>query len=97
MDLINLIITDIASGFNINKWAMFTSSRKRNVTDARFVCCYFLHRKLKRSSNETGRFFGISHATVLHACKNVDLWVDDCRVNPMATEIIKQINDKYKL
>lgn len=94
---INTIITDISDLFNVSKSEIFSSTRKRIVADARASICYILHRKLKMSSTDVGKRLGLSHTTVLHACKNCDVWIDDSRVNPMGTEIINTICEKYGL
>lgn len=89
------IITDIAAEFGVDVMALLSTSRKRLVVDAREVTCYVLHRLSGWSSTMTGITLGLNHATVLHSCKNVQTWLDNPRINPLAAKTVKKINEKY--
>ena len=93
----NIIITDIAALFDIDSAAIFSRRRDRHISDARAVSCYVLHRKMCMSSTEVGRILNINHATVLHAVKNCESWLDDSRVNPIGNINIAKICEKYGL
>ena len=94
---IKAIITDIAALFDTDSAAILSRRRKRHICDARAVACYILHRKLGMSSTQAGRQLLVSHATVLHAVRNCEWWLEDSRINPLGRNIIIEICDKYKL
>ena len=92
-----IIITDIAALFDIDSAAIFSRRRDRHISDARAVACYVLHRKICMSSTEVGRILHLNHATVLHAVKNCELWLDNSRINPRGQSNIIKICKKYGL
>ncbi len=86
---IDLIIKTVCDYFNITRDMMLSSSRKRQIVQARQIAMYECRNLVKNCSLSTigAELGGKDHATVLHACTTVqDLmstdklyrqWVDD--------------------
>lgn len=51
-------------------------SRRRNVTDARFVAMFMMKESKSMTLSEIGNYFsGRDHTTVLNALDNVEYWI----------------------
>ena len=67
----------VCNYFNIKKELIQSSSRKREIVQARQVAMYFIKQKTELSLSQIGIHVGDrSHATVLHACKTVQDLID---------------------
>lgn len=67
------IITDaVASHFGIKPDLLFTSTRKRQVCDARQVVMYLCKKHVDMSLAAIGSRFGRNHSTVIHGCNAVE-------------------------
>ena len=67
-----LIAEAVASFYNLDTDLLFGKSRKREISDARQVLMYFAKTRTQLSSTNIGLRLSRNHATVLHACKQVE-------------------------
>ena len=67
-----MIAETVASFYNLDTDLLFGKSRKREISDARQVLMYFAKGKTQLSSTNIGLRLARNHATVLHACKQVE-------------------------
>lgn len=68
-------------------------TRKRSVTDARFLAMYFIW-KTGSSKNATAKIFNKNHASVINAIKKVDIFR---KVDAKFDEHYRNINAKLKI
>ncbi|MBR1726928.1 MAG: chromosomal replication initiator protein DnaA, partial [Muribaculaceae bacterium] len=66
------IAETVADFYNIDTDLIFGKTRKREISDARQVVMYFAKTKTQLSSTNIGLRMARNHATVLHACKQVE-------------------------
>ena len=71
-----------------------TPSRKRELTEARQLCMFFLKKYTKLSLNDIGAQVSRDHATVLHAVKTV---LDLCATDPVYRERFRRIDESITL
>lgn len=62
----------VASYYKINPDAIFTKTRKREISDARQMIMYLSKKMVGMSFKSIGNKLGRTHATVLYACNNID-------------------------
>ncbi|MBQ0119752.1 MAG: chromosomal replication initiator protein DnaA [Bacteroidales bacterium] len=62
----------IAAHFNIDTDLLYGKSRKREINDARQLLMYFAKKEINLSSTNIGMRLSRNHATVLHACKQIE-------------------------
>lgn len=67
-----VIAETVASYYNLDTDAIFGKSRKREISDARQLVMYLAKNKTQLSSTNIGLRMARNHATVLHACKQVE-------------------------
>ena len=67
-----VIAETVASYYNLDTDAIFGKSRKREISDARQLVMYLAKTKTQLSSTNIGLRMARNHATVLHACKQVE-------------------------
>lgn len=67
-----VIAEKVASYYNLDTDLLFGKSRKREISDARQLLMYFAKTKTQLSSTNIGMRLSRNHATVLHACKQVE-------------------------
>lgn len=67
-----IIAETVASHYNIELSLLYGKSRKREISDARQLVMYFAKKNTQLSSTNIGMRLSRNHATVLHACKQVE-------------------------
>ena len=90
------VLDCVCNNFHIEREEVRTTSRKRDVCQARQIAMYLAKRLTNSSVTEIGRTIGNrDHATVLHACKVVDdLMAVDKNYKQTVTLLEKQIKKK---
>ena len=66
------IAETVANYCNIDTALLYGKSRKREISDARQLLMYFAKKETQLSSTNIGMRLNRNHATVLHACKQVE-------------------------
>ena len=66
------IAETVASHYNIDTDLLYGKSRKREISDARQLVMYFAKKDTQLSSTNIGLRLQRNHATVLHACKQIE-------------------------
>lgn len=67
-----MIAEIVASHYDIDSALLYGKSRKREISDARQLLMYFAKKETQLSSTNIGMRLSRSHATVLHACKQIE-------------------------
>lgn len=67
-----MIAETIASHYNVETDMIYGKSRKREINDARQLLMYFAKKEMNLSSTNIGLRLTRNHATVLHACKQIE-------------------------
>ena len=67
-----MIAETVASHYNIDTSLLYGKSRKREISDARQLVMYFAKKDTQLSSTNIGMRLSRNHATVLHACKQIE-------------------------
>ena len=68
----DFIAETVATHYNIDIDSLYGKSRKREINDARQVVMYLAKNIAQLSSTIIGLRFSRTHATVLHACKQIE-------------------------
>ena len=67
-----MVIQSVSAYYNIEPDAIFTKSRKREISDARQMVMYIAKKHAKMAFSAIGTRLSRTHATVLYACKNIE-------------------------
>lgn len=67
-----MVTQSVSAYYNIEPDAIFTKSRKREISDARQMVMYMAKKHTKMPLKAIGMRLSRTHATVLYACKNID-------------------------
>ncbi len=67
-----MIADQVSSFYNISVDQLFTKSRKREISDARQLIMYLAKKHSGMPLTTIGAKLSRTHATVLHACKNIE-------------------------
>ncbi|MCC8176932.1 MAG: chromosomal replication initiator protein DnaA [Bacteroidales bacterium] len=67
-----MVTEQVCSHFKVDVDQIFTSSRKREISDARQVVMYLAKKWMKMPLTAIGTRLSRGHATVLHGCKNIE-------------------------
>ena len=67
-----IIAEKVCEHYNIDTDLIYAKSRKREISDARQVVMYLVKKHTQLSSTNIGLRLSRNHATVLHACKNIE-------------------------
>ena len=67
-----MVTQSVSSHYNIDPDAIFTKSRKREVSDARQMVMYLAKKHAKMAFTAIGTRLSRTHATVLYACKSIE-------------------------
>lgn len=67
-----MIAQSVSDYYNIDSDALFAKSRKREISDARQMVMYLARRDAKMAVTAIGTRLSRTHATVLHACRNIE-------------------------
>ncbi len=68
----DIVTQKVCDYYNIDSEKLFTKSRKREISDARQMVMYLAKRHVKMPVTAIGTRLSRSHATVLHALKNIE-------------------------
>ena len=68
----DMVAQKVCDYYNIDSDKLFTKSRKREISDARQMVMYLAKRHVKMPVTAIGTRLSRSHATVLHALKNIE-------------------------
>lgn len=66
------VLREVCAYYNIGQDLIFTSSRKREISDARQMVMYLSKQIAKMSLKAIGQRLGRSHATVLYGCRQIE-------------------------
>lgn len=67
-----MVTQAVCTYFKINVDALFTKSRKREISDARQMVMYMSKKLVGLSLKNIGTKLGRTHATVIYACRNIE-------------------------
>ena len=67
-----LIAETVARFYNLDLELLYGKSRKREISDARQLVMYLAKKSTQMSSTNIGQKLSRDHATVLHACKQIE-------------------------
>ena len=67
-----LIAETVSRFYNIDQELLYGKSRKREISDARQLVMYLTKKSTQMSSTNIGAKLSRDHATVLHACKQIE-------------------------
>ncbi|WP_303745965.1 helix-turn-helix domain-containing protein, partial [uncultured Muribaculum sp.] len=67
-----MIAQCVSDYYNIEPDQLFTKNRKREISDARQMVMYLSKRHAKMPVTAIGARLSRTHATVLHACRNIE-------------------------
>lgn len=67
-----MITQQVSAFYDIDPDQIFTKSRKREISDARQMVMYLAKKLAKMPLTTIGARLSRTHATVLHACKNIE-------------------------
>ena len=88
-----LITETVCSHYNIDVDLLYGKSRKREISDARQVVMYLAKKLTQLSSTNIGLRLSRNHATVLHACKNIE---ERLSVEKDLREELEAIENEFK-
>lgn len=67
-----LIAETVSRFYNLDPQLLYGKSRKREISDARQLVMYLAKKSTQMSSTNIGQKLSRDHATVLHACKQIE-------------------------
>ncbi len=67
-----MVAQTVSDFYNIDSEQLFTKTRKREISDARQMVMYLAKRHVKMPVTAIGTRLSRTHATVLHACRNIE-------------------------
>lgn len=67
-----MIADAVTEFYHISMDLIYTPNRKREVSDARQILMYLTKKMTPMSTTAIGHKLGRTHATVIHACKNIE-------------------------
>lgn len=67
-----MVAQTVSDFYNIDSDQLFTKTRKREISDARQMVMYLAKRHVKMPVTAIGARLSRTHATVLHACHNIE-------------------------
>ena len=68
----DLIAETVSRFYNIDQQLLYGKTRKREISDARQLVMYLTKKTTQMSSTNIGQKLNRDHATVLHACKQIE-------------------------
>jgi len=72
-DLLTTLLEDVVKATGVTYTEIFGTTRRRRTTTARHLFCFIARKHLGMFSlQEIADVFGINHATVVHACHNIE-------------------------
>ena len=88
-----LIAETVCSHYNIDVDLLYGKSRKREISDSRQLVMYLAKKHTQLSSTNIGLRLSRNHATVLHACKNIE---ERLTVEKELREELEKIDNEFK-
>ena len=88
-----MITEAVANHYDIDSEILFGKSRKREIADARQLVMYLSKNKTQLSSTNIGVRFARNHATVLHACKQIEQRLS---IDPKFKAEVAEIEEELK-
>ena len=88
-----MITQEVCSYYQIDLDMIFTKTRKREISDARQMIMYLSKKVAKMPLTAIGTRLSRTHATVLHACNNID---ERLAFEKQLQEDVKKIEDALK-
>lgn len=88
-----MITQEVCSYYQIDPDMIFTKTRKREISDARQMIMYLSKKIAKMPLTAIGTRLSRTHATVLHACNNID---ERLAFEKQLQEDVKKIEDALK-
>jgi len=88
------IIGYIMTLLGTSEEALKQRNRKREMSDKRQLAMYLIYRTCRRSSIRVGEMVARDHATVLHACKQIEnraFW--DVKFKQRLSELLEKIKN----
>ena len=80
------IIENIVYSLNVSKEQIISKNRKREISEARHLCFYFLRNYTSLSLKSIGKMIGMrDHATIIHGVNNIE------NVSPTNEILLKKI------
>jgi len=70
------VISNVCEYFELSKKELLSSYRGKEVTEARSIIAYILHKKFRLSSTKTGKAINRDHSTVLYFCKKIEGFIE---------------------
>ncbi len=88
--LLTTLLEDVVQATGITYTEIFGTTRRRRTTTARHLFCFIARRHLGMFSlEEIAAVFGINHATVVHACHNIEALLQ------MRDSLSRKLQDEY--
>lgn len=87
------IVDTVADFYHIDTDAIYGKSRKREINDARQMLMYLAKTEAQMSSTNVGLRLSRNHATVLHACKQIE---ERMSVEEQLREEVQQLKQKLR-
>lgn len=88
-----MIVQSVSDYYNIDQDALFAKSRKREISDARQMVMFLARRDAKMPATAIGTRLSRTHATVLHACRNIE---ERLSMEPALREDLSKIEAMFK-
>lgn len=88
-----MIAQSVSDYYNIDLDALFAKSRKREISDARQMVMFLARRDAKMPATAIGTRLSRTHATVLHACRNIE---ERLSMEPALREDLAKIEAMFK-
>jgi len=89
-DLLTTLLEDVVQATGITYTEIFGTTRRRRTTTARHLFCFIARKHLGMFSlQEIADVFGINHATVVHACHNIEALLQ------MRDSLSRKLQDEY--
>lgn len=86
--IVDYIIAKVANHFKFEIWQLKGTSRKFEVTKARYIAIYEIRRSTTLSSIKIGKIFNRDHSTILYALDTYnDLLVFDKAFQQMVADV----------
>ena len=86
------VIRVVCENYDVTIDALKGKSRIKDVVEARQICFYILHKKMKLKSVAVGDMFNKNHATVLHSCRTIEnFMIHEIALKNKINDIITQV------
>lgn len=90
------IIGIVSRQTDVSEKDILGRSRIMHIKESRFILCYILRIGYGQGFKQIADYLGKDHASVMHACRSVDNWLQTDRSFKMKYENIKTILNTFK-